>query len=158
MIKLKEYKPMYKSALMNFHLDEADKKYTALPSTILKSTLENPNKTAVVILKNDVPAGFFVLHQGEEIREYIDPENTLLIRALSIDSAYHRQGIGLQSMSLLSEFVRTSFPNIRKLALAVNMKNEKAQGLYLKAGYKEDHRRMGLKGEQMVMVKEIWSS
>jgi RimJ/RimL family protein N-acetyltransferase len=156
MIKLKKYNHIYRSALMSFHLNDEDVKHTALPSKVLDLTLENPSKTAVVILKDEQPTGFFVLHSGQEISEYIDPENTLLIRALSIDSKYHRQGIGFNAMTLMDQFVKAHFQSVKKLALAVNLKNEKARNLYLKAGYSEDHRRMGPKGEQRVMVKEIY--
>ncbi len=155
MIKLKKYNDTYNSALMAFHLNNEDGKYTALPSDALDLALKNPDRTAIVILKDETPTGFFVLHQGQEIREYITPKNTLLIRALSINTKYHRQGIGFQAMTQLDQFVQIHFPSIKRLALAVNMKNEKAIRLYLKAGYTEDHRRMGLKGEQMVMIKEI---
>ncbi len=155
MIKLIKYHEKYRDALMAFHLSNEDSKYTALPNAVLDETLSNEHKTAVVILKDDSVAGFFVLHAGSEIQEYIDPANTLLVRALSIDSKYHRQGIGFTAMHMLSQFVLEHFKGKKTLALAVNLKNEKAQRLYFKAGYTEDHRRMGLKGEQMVLVKSV---
>jgi len=155
MITLKKYSPVYRDALMSFHLSKEDGQYTALPKDILDETLENPNKTSVIILKNLNPVGFFVLHQGNEISDFISPNETLLIRALSIDNQHHRQGIGFKTMMLVNQFVEENFSGIRQLALAVNMKNHKAIGMYIKAGYTEDHRRMGLKGEQLVLTKKI---
>ncbi len=155
MIELKKYAPIYRDRLILFHLSEEDKQYTGLPKDILDETLENPNKTGVIILKDHNPVGFFVLHQGKEISDFITPNETMLIRALSIDSQHHRQGIGFKTMMLVNQFVEENFPGIRRLALAVNMKNQKAIDMYLKAGYTEDHRRMGLKGEQFVLTKKI---
>lgn len=155
MIKLKEYKSKYKDALMLFHLNNEDGKYTILPIKALESTFSNPNKTAVVVMKESIPVGFFILHIGGKISEFINSKNTILIRSLSIDDKYHRQGIATEAMLQVDDFIRDKYSHINRIALAVNMKNPKAIDLYFKAGYKEDHKQLGIKGEQMILIKNL---
>lgn len=155
MITLEKMKEEHYETLKNFYLNSENIKYTILPKEILDITKKNPNKTGVVILKDKLPVGFFVLHVGHEIDEFIDSNQRVLLRSYSIDEKYHRQGIATKSMLLLDDFIHEHLEGIRQIVLAVNMKNKKAIGLYQKTGFNESHRRMGKKGEQMVMIRAI---
>jgi hypothetical protein len=52
----------------------------------------------------------------------------------------------------LPEFVKIHFPEINKIVLAVNLKNEGVQELYKKCGFVDDSvRTIGKKGELIIM-------
>ncbi len=59
---------------------------------------------------------------------------------------------------LLSMFVKGNFPNVTKVVLAVNKKNQAAYQLYKKAGFKDEGKtKMGKIGEQHILELPIKS-
>ena len=106
----------------------------------------------IVILSEDEPVGFFLLHSTERVKEYSDNAKAMLLTALSINHLKQGKGYAKQGMLLLSDFVKTEFPDCDEIVLVVNHKNVPAQRLYLRVGFKDTgKRKIGRIGEQFVM-------
>lgn len=136
-------------SLNAFELPEGQEQFTALPNTILEVT---EGQHRIVILSNDEPVGFFLLHMTERVKEYSDNPKAVLLTALSVNHANQGKGYAKQGMLLLSDFVRSEFPNYDEIVLVVNHKNIPAQQLYLKVGFKDTGKRKnGPIGEQFLM-------
>lgn len=149
MIKLKHFSNEYLDKLNSFELPEEQAQFTALPSKILKKT-EGENR--IVILSENEPVGFFLLHSTERVQEYSDNPNSMLLTALSVNHAKQGKGYAKEAMLLLSDFVKSEFPDCNEIVLAVNHKNIPAQQLYLRVGFKDTGRRkIGPIGEQLIM-------
>ncbi|MNO14374.1 hypothetical protein D3C76_40170 [compost metagenome] len=147
------YEEKYKEDLHAFELPPEQAEFTGLPAETLSEALANPGKTAVVIAQDEHAVGFFVLHRGEGIADfYRDTTRAILLRAFLINYKSQGQGIAKASMELLPGFVRTNFPFIREIVLAVNERNISAASLYSRSGFLDKGlRRSGQKGPQKVL-------
>lgn len=136
-VALTFFDEIHREALNAFELAENQKKFTAMPSDALKICEEDRSRNPVVIMASDAPVGFFVLHAGENIRDFTANPNAMVIRALSINQKEQGKGYAKEAMLQLPAFVSTHFPEINELILAVNFKNEPAKKLYEKAGFQD---------------------
>nr|WP_243449989.1 GNAT family N-acetyltransferase [Neobacillus terrae] len=137
---------------MNFFLPEEQKKFTGMPENALPLALEDPDRTPVVILSEDNPVGFFVLHIGSEIFPFTNNPDAVLLRAFSINHGEQGKGYAKQAMLLLAGFVKTLHPDKKEIILAVNAKNTSAKSLYLKTGFRDNgQEREGSRGMQHIL-------
>ena len=139
-IQLKFYEPNHHDELVNYTLPEDQINFTALPAQTferLKARTDN-NAKPITILLDDKPIGFFVLDYGEDKYDFTENENSLLLRSLSINPAFQGNSYGKIAMNLVDDFVKTYYPTIDELVLAVNFKNTSAYQLYIKVGYTDD--------------------
>ena len=79
-----------------------------------------------------------MLDYGEDKYDLTPNENSLLLRSLSINQAFQGNSYGKIAMNLVDDFVKTYYPTIDELVLAVNFKNTSAYQLYIKVGYTDD--------------------
>jgi RimJ/RimL family protein N-acetyltransferase len=155
-VALTFFDEIHREALNAFDLAEDQKKFTAMPSDALKICEEDPSRNPVVIMASGVPVGFFVLHAGENIRDFTANPNAMVIRALSINRKEQGKGYAKEAMLQLLAFVPTHFPEINELILAVNFKNEPAKKLYEKAGFQDRGQiKHGPVGPQYVLHYEL---
>ncbi|MBO6211866.1 GNAT family N-acetyltransferase [Algoriella sp.] len=136
-IQLKFYEPTHHDELVNYTLPEDQINFTALPAQTferLKARTDN-NAKPITILLDDKPIGFFVLDYDEDKYDFTENENSLLLRSLSINPAFQGNSYGKIAMNLVDDFVKTYYPTIDELVLAVNFKNTSAYQLYIKVGY-----------------------
>ena len=76
----------------------------------------------------------------------------MLLTALSVNYAKQGKGYAKQAMLLLSDFVKSEFPDCDEIVLAVNHKNIPAQRLYSRVGFTDTGRRKnGPIGEQFIL-------
>ena len=149
MITLKPFSSEYIGELNSFELPEEQAQFTALPSNILE---EIEGQHRIVILDEDEPVGFFLLHQTERVKEYSDKANAMLLTALSVNYAKQGKGYAKQAMFLLRDFVKSEFPDCDEIVLAVNHKNIPAQRLYAAVNFTDTGRRKnGPIGEQFIL-------
>ncbi|MFE8698865.1 GNAT family N-acetyltransferase [Cytobacillus sp. FJAT-53684] len=147
-VDLQLYKSEYLESLSRFELPEDQEQFTALPIHSLEMTHE---RHPIVILSNNEPVGFFVLHSSERVEEYSDNSNAMLLTALSINYSQQGKGFAKKGMAQIKDFVIETFPECNEIVLAVNKRNIAAQKLYEKVGYKDTGRRkMGRMGEQFI--------
>lgn len=148
-VELKHFSNEYLKALNSFVLPEKQAQFTALPSKVLE--VKEGQYRIVIVSKNE-PVGFFLLHSTERVKEYSDNPNAILLTALSVNHAKQGKGNAKQGLLLLSDFVKSEFPNCDEIVLAVNHQNIPAQRLYSRVGFKDTGRRkIGSIGEQFIM-------
>ena len=148
-VELKHYSDEYLDVLNSFELPEEQGQFTALPRKILEV---KEGQHRIVILSENEPVGFFLLHSTERVKEYSDNPKAMLLTALSVNHAKQGKGYAKQAMLLLSDFVKSEFPYCDEIILVVNHKNIPAQRLYVKVGFNDTgKRKVGPIGEQLVM-------
>ncbi|NLP52588.1 GNAT family N-acetyltransferase [Bacillus sp. RO1] len=148
---LEGYRPKHLEELLKYELTESQLTFTSHPKVALLTCETDKGRHPVVILEKVKTAGFFVLYQGEELPSYTDNPNAILLRAYSVAVPFQGRGIAGKSLELLPEYVERNFPRVDEVVLAVNVRNEAAQRVYLRAGFKDSGRRvMGRMGEQYV--------
>ena len=149
-IQLIFYDEKYLEDLENIRLPDAQRKFTATPQEVI-ATLSDPNRHLILILRNTICAGYFILHENDGPAEVGFDVHTLLIQSLAINPAEQGKGLAFQGMRLLPEFVKDNFAGINQLVLVVNEKNIPAQRLYKKVGFIEHSSRYSeLHGTQMI--------
>lgn len=149
-IDIQFFKSEYIEPLQSFALPEEQEQFTALPTEeMLEITHE---RHPIIILNENVPVGFFLLHSSARVKEYTDNPQAMLLTALSINHIQQGNGYAQKGMELLKGFVNQEFPECNEIVLAVNKRNIPAQRLYAKVGYKDTGRRkIGKIGEQMIL-------
>ncbi|MEC1652532.1 GNAT family N-acetyltransferase [Bacillus vallismortis] len=152
-ISLSFYKPEHLQELQSFTLNNDDKRFTSLPNEVLTQTLGVKDRYPVVILKNDLPVGFFILYTSKEtLAPYTNNPFALLLSSLSVNAAHHGKGYAKKAMLQLPSFVSGYFPWCDEIILAVNYLNTRAKQLYLKSGFLDKgRRRIGPLGEQLIL-------
>lgn len=158
MVRLAFYKPEDYADLTNYDLDEQQKQFTAMPKVTLDILKEKNigDKFPISIFYNDRAVGFFVLDFGTDKFDLTENENSTLLRSLSLNPEYQGKGIGKTAMILLSDFLKTEFPNCDEVVLAVNFNNKTAYDLYLKCGFEDDGKTREMsKGWQHLLSKNL---
>lgn len=147
-VELQFYKPKFLDSLKKFSLADDQEQFTALPSKMLEAL---PERYPMVILSNNEPVGFFVLHTSARVKEYTDNPNAVLLTAFSINHSQQGKGFAKKGLEQLKDFIQDEFPSCDEVVLAVNKRNIPAQKLYEKVGYTDTGRRkMGKIGEQLI--------
>lgn len=147
-----EYEKRFENEVKNYYLSEEQLRFTSTPLECVELSEKDTDRHSILAIKNDELVTFFVLHKNEGVKSYTENPKAMLLRAFSTD--YHHQGKGYarKSLMLLPEFVRSKFPRINNIVLAVNVENKAAQSLYNKCGYLDEGiRKMGRKGELIIM-------
>ncbi|QHW29643.1 GNAT family N-acetyltransferase [Paenibacillus rhizovicinus] len=81
-------------------MDELQVGFVFLPSKAL-DFFQDKNGFPVVILIEDEPVGFLVLHYSCEIIDFSENDNALFLRAFSIDRKHQGKGYAKSAMNLL---------------------------------------------------------
>ncbi|MEH6992393.1 GNAT family N-acetyltransferase [Neobacillus drentensis] len=152
-VELVHFSKENETQLHSFELPKEQEKFTALPK---KVTNVIDGQYRIVILSENEPVGFFLIHATERVKEYSDNPRAMLLTAFSINHAHQGKGYAKQGMSLINEFVQKEFPDCNEIVLAVNHKNIPAQKLYMKVGFQDTGRRkIGRIGEQYIMALSL---
>jgi len=151
-VQLAVCQAVHEPVLSTFELPEEQLMFTGLPVEVLPQCRQDPARHPIVILADDVPVGFFVLHEGEGIRTYTDNPRALLLRAFSINTPHQGKGYAKRALRLLPAFAAAHFPHCNEVMLVVNQRNIPAKQLYLACGF-VDHgeTRIGSIGPQHVL-------
>ncbi|CAM3418707.1 GNAT family N-acetyltransferase [Brevibacillus invocatus] len=151
-VQLSMYEAAFDEALSQFYLPEEQLQFTALPNWVLDESLRDPDRYPVVILADQTPVGFFVLHKGEGGSDYTSNPHALLLRAFSVTEAHQGKGYAKKAMLALPGFVADHLPGIDEIILVVNERNLAAKQLYEKTGFVDKGiRRMGPIGRQFML-------
>ncbi|MGC5770826.1 GNAT family N-acetyltransferase [Paenibacillus pabuli] len=156
LIRLTIHHEQYNEALANFSLTGEQLEFTALPAEVIEEAISNPDKYPIVIVKEETPVGFFILHKNSEYVEERDASRKILVRALSITLEHQGKGYALAAMNALTPLLLQLEPEIKEVMLAVNEQNVAAQRLYMKAGFRDTGiRRIGTHGLQFVFHRRM---
>lgn len=148
-VGLSHFSIKYLDALNSFELPKEQGQFTSLPINYKEVT---EGESRIVILHDEEPVGFFLLHSTERVKDYSRNPKAILLTSLSINHKDQGKGFAKQAMLLLGEFVANEFPKCDEIVLAVNHKNVSAQQLYLKVGFQDTgKKKIGPIGEQFIM-------
>ncbi|MGM0951052.1 MAG: GNAT family N-acetyltransferase [Bacillota bacterium] len=152
-ISLSFYKPEHSPELQSFTLNNDDKRFTSLPKEVLTQALGIQDRYPAVILNDNLPVGFFILHTSKEtLAPYTSNPFALLLSSLSLNAEHHGKGYAKKAMLQLPSFVSSYFPWCDEIILAVNHLNTRAKHLYMKSGFLDKGRRkIGPLGEQLIL-------
>lgn len=151
--QLSFYEIKHLEMLSKFQLPETQARFTALPEEILNVS---EGQYRIVILSEDLPVGFFLLHSTERVREYTNNPNAMLLTSFSINHKHQGKGYAKNAMIQLKEFISLNFKHCDEIILAVNHKNIPAQNLYKSAGFVDTgKRKVGKIGEQFIMSLKV---
>jgi RimJ/RimL family protein N-acetyltransferase len=146
------YNERFKQDIEQYQITEDQLRFTGKPLDCIELSQEDVDRYSILAMDEKQLVTYFDLHKNEGVKPYSDNKNAILIRAFSTDSRHLGKGYATKALKLLPGFVKEHFSEINELVLAVNLKNEAAQGLYKKCGFiDEGVRRMGPKGELIVM-------
>ena len=156
-ITLSVYLDRYIQNLKNdYQLPDEQYQFTSYPLEVLEQSRHNQEMFPVLIVSGDTAVGFFCLNNGMRVSEVTTNKKALLLTSFSINYKYQRRGYAKQALLTVPSFIKTHFEGITELVLAVNMRNTPAQTLYKAGGFEDlGKRRMGKKGEQMILHLEI---
>ncbi|MFS0892589.1 GNAT family N-acetyltransferase [Peribacillus frigoritolerans] len=153
------YDDRFENAIEYYELNEEQLHYTGQPKDCIKLSNEDSERYSILAMEEDKLVTFFVLHRNEGVKPYSNNNNSILLRAFSTDSRHQGKGYAKKALMLLPEFVKENFSGTNEIVLAVNLKNEAAQGLYKKCGFVDEGvRRMGKKGELIIMSCHLYST
>ncbi|RNA69948.1 GNAT family N-acetyltransferase [Alteribacter keqinensis] len=148
-VRLTHYHPKYLIRLMNFQLPREQAVFTSFPKDMIQVEKEQHR---IVIVSDDEPAGFFLLHKSERVKAYTENPEAMLLTGFSIDYKYQGKGIAKSGLLQLKAFMHEAFPDCSEIVLSVNVKNIPAQRLYMKTGFSDTGRKItGPVGEQYVL-------
>lgn len=144
---------------LDYQLDEEQSQFTTSIDYCInqRRDSEDPEKFIVTILLEETPIGFFILDKGNDRMELTDNAKSLLIRSYSINPEYQGKGYGKHIMESVENYAREQYKDeIEELVLSVNIQNERAYHIYLKAGFEDTGRQItGIRGTQYVLSKKI---
>lgn len=136
----------------SYNLTEEQLRYTGHPIECVELGKEDIHRYSILGMEKEKLVTFFCLHKNEGVRPYSNNKNAILLRAFSTDNYFQGKGYAKQALMLLPNFIKENFEDINEIVLAVNVKNEVAQELYKKYGFKDEGlRKMGKKGELIIM-------
>lgn len=149
-VELQRYRQEFLKLLKQFELPKEQAQFTGFPADMLKKVTNG--QYPIVILSDNEPVGFFLLHSTDRVKEYTDNPNAMLLTALSINHSKQGKGFAKKAMYQLKGFVNHEFPECNEILLAVNHKNISAQNLYGKVGFNDTgKRKLGKIGEQFIL-------
>ncbi|MEH6941052.1 GNAT family N-acetyltransferase [Bacillus sp. JJ722] len=150
-VKLAFYEEKYREKVCSYELDDNQKIFTLMPSEAISMFATNTYSDPVVMLLQQTPIGFFVLHDAKDALHDREVVNTMFVRSLSVNPRYQGNGFAQKAMRMLPQFVRQHYPHVLELFSVVNLNNARAESVYLKAGY--DFR--GIKREGLEGIEKI---
>jgi RimJ/RimL family protein N-acetyltransferase len=146
------YNDRFKNAIEHYQLTEDQLRFTGKPKDCIELSNEDSERYSILAMEEDKLVTFSVLHKNEGVKPYSNNNNSILLRAFSTDFRHQGKGYAKEALMLLPAFVKENFIETNEIVLAVNLKNEVAQGLYKKCGFVDEGvRRMGKKGELIIM-------
>ncbi|MFJ7747548.1 GNAT family N-acetyltransferase [Peribacillus sp. NPDC097295] len=134
-VSLAIYQEEYGKSLSYLPKDQAV--YSALPEQSLRYCDEDPDRHPIVVLVDEAPVGFFVLHIGEAIKPFTENERAILLRGFLIDHNHQGKKYGRKALEILPGFATDLFPGKDCIVLAVNVRNVAAKALYSKSGFQD---------------------
>jgi len=149
---LAEYQVSFRDKVEKYELPEAQLEFTVHPAACITLSKEDPSYHPVLVMEKGELVTFFVLHGALGRARYSDNPRAILLRSLSTDQRFQRQGYAKAAMQFIPDFVRANYPNMNEIVLAVNIRNQAAQSLYKACGYVDKGvRQMGKNGELVIM-------
>jgi RimJ/RimL family protein N-acetyltransferase len=129
-------------------------RFSGVPSDTLPAAIDAAGREPVAVLDDGVPVGFFILDRNPVFATIARAPDTLGVRAFFVDREHQGRGIGTAALLALPAFVAARHPDVRHLALTVNVQNPIAVRAYKRAGFLDTGRldHSGSHGPQHVLL------
>ncbi|WP_342723898.1 GNAT family N-acetyltransferase [Bradyrhizobium sp. B097] len=88
-----------------------------------------------IVFRHEV-VGFFVLREKAALPEWA-PSDVITLHSIRVGRAYQGNGYGKAATSLVADWISTNRASVNRLMLAVNARNVRARGAYLKSGFRD---------------------
>lgn len=155
-IELRPLADGMREAVLALGLGPGQDQFSGAPARTLPLGDANASREHVVIVRGEVPVGYFQLDRNSVPGAPGGPD-VIGLRALLVDVAAQGQGVASGAMAALPAYVRSRFPERRRVALTVNVTNPAAIAIYRRAGFADTGEvyRGGPAGPQHVLVLDV---
>lgn len=126
--------------IQQYLLTEDQLLYTASPREVIK--IDDSERHPILAMDDDLFVTFFVLHEGQGPLAFLGTTDDMLLRSFSTDVRYEGRGYATKVLEKIPNYVQEHFPHIKRIILALDEGNDRAQSLYLKNGYTDTELRM----------------
>ncbi len=132
-------------------------RFSGLPGDTMIAARAVPGREPVAVLDGGVAVGFMVLDRDPAFAAAARAPDTLGVRAFFVDRDHQGRGVGTAALRALPAFVTARHPDVRHLALTVNVANPVAVRAYRRAGFRDTGRfdYSGPYGPQHVLVLDL---
>ena len=155
-MELHKYNETFMSAIESYMLTADQLYFTDTPKEAIALATRDVDRHPILAMEDGLLVTFFVLHTNEGVKPYTDNKHAILVRTFSTSFYHIGKGYGTKALLALPHFLETNYSEINEIVLAVNYRNEAAQGLYQKCGFVDTGlRAQGKKGELIVMSHRI---
>jgi RimJ/RimL family protein N-acetyltransferase len=157
-VELRPLEDELRPAVLALGLGPGQEQFSGAPARTVAIGDAHPSREHVVIVRDDVPVGYFQLDRDSVPGAPDDPD-VLGLRAFLVDLAAQGQGVARAAMAALPAYVRARFPERRRVALTVNVTNPAAIAVYRRAGFADTGELYlhGPAGPQHVLVLDLTS-
>jgi len=157
-VELRPLDDAMRPAVLAIGLGPGQEQFSGAPAKTVPLGDAHASREHVVIVRDDVPVGYFQLDRDSVPGAPRDPD-VLGLRAFLVDLAVQGQGVARAAMAALPAYVRARFPDRRRVVLTVNVTNPAAIAVYRRAGFADTGEVYvnGPAGPQHVLVLDLTS-
>lgn len=133
------YNNIFYCDIRNYYLPENQLMFTKTPYESINRRINDDSFCPMLIICDKNIIGFFVLDfSANEIREYTDNKNSVLLRSFSINFIYQGKGYGAKSLLKIKQYILYNYNYIDEIFIIVDIINNIAIKLYKKCNYVEE--------------------
>lgn len=140
MVELEPVTPRLRAQVLRLAPHADQERYSGRASRTLPAAEANADHQPVVVLEDREPVGFFVLDSGAEVARFVPVPGRIGLRSFFVDRRHQGRGVGLAALRAVPAFVRVHHPGREAVALTVNLQNQAALRVYLRAGFRDTGR------------------
>jgi RimJ/RimL family protein N-acetyltransferase len=142
-VRLTEVTPELRPRVIRLAPRRDQEQYSGAARDTLPMAERNADRTAVVAVSEDgEPLAFMVLDVGPTMPAVHAP-GTVGVRGFFVAADHQGAGVGVEVLRALPDFVRPRYPDAERIALTVNVRNQRAVRAYERAGFRDTGREYG---------------
>lgn len=141
-MRIEPFKPAFQLLIDQYQLSEEQLRYTGTPDFPIKIAENFSFIHPLLGIENDKLTTFFVIDEKKDVHLYTKNTHAVLLRTFSTDQRLQGQGYAKKVLLLLPEYIKSQFPSVTEIVLAVNEENIAPQKLYEKTGFSDTSMRV----------------
>jgi RimJ/RimL family protein N-acetyltransferase len=157
MVVLTEVTPELRQRVLRLAPLPEQVQYSGAARDTLPMAERNADRIPVTAIDPDgEPVAFLVLDVGPTMPAVHEP-GVIGVRGFFVAAGHQGAGLGVAVLRALPAFVRERYPAAERIALTVNVRNERAVRAYLRAGFRDTGREYagGRLGPQHVLELDL---
>ncbi|WP_240338345.1 GNAT family N-acetyltransferase [Peribacillus alkalitolerans] len=137
--------------LKNYCLPNDQAIFTSMPENIIEAYKKDHYNQPYVIYCNNSLVGCFALYTNMHGNFYTTNEHAIVFKSFSIDARYQKRGHALNTLKVLPNVIKLTYPDKDEMILTVHHTNIPAISLYKKARFVDKGLRYeGDYGEELI--------